>query len=129
MKILLDTCSFLWLTLEPDKIPAPAMAAFENSANTIYLSSISTWEIVIKYQLNKLLLPAPPEEFIPEAKTYQEISSLPLNDEDTFLIAKLPAIHKDPFDRILICQAINNGMAILTGDRDIHQYPVRSIWN
>ena len=128
MDILLDTCSFLWLTLEPGKIPAPAMAAFENPANTIYLSSVSTWEIVIKYQLNKLLLPAPPDEFIPAARKDQDITSLPLTEADTFLTAKLPAIHRDPFDRMLICQAINNSMAILTGDQEIHQYPVRFLW-
>ena len=128
MNILLDTCSFLWLTLEPNKIPSKAMAEFENPANTIFLSSVSSWEISIKFQLNKLFIPAPPEQFIPQARKHQDIKSLQLAEEHSFLLSRLPPIHKDPFDRILICQAIENSMAILTADNNIHQYPVRVIW-
>ncbi len=128
MKILLDTCSFLWLTLEPAKISDKAMGEFENSENSIFLSSISSWEISIKYQLNKLYIPAPPRFFIPEAREHQNILSLDFCETDSFHLNHLPPIHKDPFDRILVCQAIDNGMAIMTSDSFIHQYPVKVIW-
>jgi PIN domain nuclease of toxin-antitoxin system len=128
MDILLDTCSFLWLTLEPEKLSDRAMREFESPANTIFLSSVSSWEIAIKYQLNKLYIPAPPAVFIPQAREHQNIASLQLSEEHSFHLSQLPLIHKDPFDRILICQAIENGMAILTSDSFIQQYPVKVIW-
>ena len=128
MDILFDTCSFLWLTLEPDKIPATVMAVFKDVGNTVYLSSVSSWEITLKYQVGKLSLPEPPEIFLPEARKYQGIISLDLTEKHISHLGKLPAIHKDPFDRILICQAIENGLTIVTPDEHTRQYPVKSLW-
>ncbi len=128
MKILLDTCSFLWLTLEPDKISNRAMAEFENPENSIFLSSISSWEITIKYQLNKLYIPAPPKVFIPDVREQQGILPLDFCESHSFHLPQLPPVHKDPFDRILVCQAIECRMAIMTSDKHIQQYPVKTIW-
>jgi len=128
MNILLDTCSFLWITLDPDKMSATAKSSFENPANTIYLSSITSWEIGIKYNLGKLITPAPPHIFIPEELNDHNISTLELSEKDTFHLDQLPPVHKDPFDRILICQAIENGLTILTSDAHIHRYPVKTMW-
>ena len=64
MKILLDTCSFLWISLEPEKISAQAMSAFKNPANTVFLSSITSWEMGIKFHLGKLVLPVQPRKLL-----------------------------------------------------------------
>ena len=128
MNILLDTCSFLWLTLEPERISSKAMTAFEDPANIVYLSSVTSWEIGIKYNLGKLALPATPEVFIPTERNEHNIYSIKLSEKATFHLAALPPVHKDPFDRILICQATENGLIILTPDRHIHQYPVKTLW-
>ncbi len=128
MKILLDTCSFLWISLEPEKISDQAMSAFKNPANTIFLCSVTSWEIGIKFHLGKLVLPAAPEIFIPTERKSHKMISLKLAEKDSFHLSKLPDIHKDPFDRILICQAIENGLTILTSDRYIQQYPIKTLW-
>ncbi len=128
MKIILDTCTFLWLTLEPEKMSRPGTAAFQDPSNYIYLSSATSWEICLKYNLGKLPLPVPPKVFIPEERREHQISILNLSEQDIFQLTNLPDIHKDPFDRILICQAIENGLTILTSDSYIHQYPVKTLW-
>ncbi len=128
MKILLDTCSFLWISLEPEKISDQAMFAFKNPASTVFLSSVTSWEISIKFHLGKLVLPAAPETFIPTERKSHKMTSLKLAEKDSFHLSKLPNIHKDPFDRILICQAIENGLTVLTSDRYIQQYPIKTLW-
>ena len=78
--------------------------------------------------LGKLSLPKPPGKYIPAKRKQHYIDSLPLDEEATLYLAKLPDLHKDPFDRILICQAIVSGLIILTPDEQISQYPLRSMW-
>ena len=128
MKILLDTCTFLWIITDDPKLSQQARKLFINPDNEVYLSVASTWEIAIKYTLGKLPLPKPPEKYIPSKRQQHNIDSLPLNEEATLYLTKLPDLHKDPFDRILICQAIIAGLIILTPDELITQYPLRSMW-
>ena len=128
MKILLDTCTFLWIITDDSRLSLRARELFIDPSHDVYLSVASTWEITLKYILNRLHLPEPPERFIPEQRNRHNINSLPLEEDATFYLAKLPDLHKDPFDRILICQAIVSGMVILTLDELISQYPLRSIW-
>ena len=128
MKILLDTCTFLWIITDDPKLSQQARKLFINPDNEVYLSVASTWEITIKYTLGKLPLPKPPEKYIPSKRQQHNIDSLPLNEEATLYLTKLPDLHKDPFDRILICQAIVAGLIILTPDELITQYPLRSMW-
>ena len=128
MNILLDTCAFLWIAKDASKLSPTAYQSFKSTANTIFLSSISAWEISVKYRIGKLNLPYSPEQFIPRERKRHFINKLPLSENDTFQLAQLPDIHKDPFDRILICQAIENGLTILTPDRHIQQYPVKTLW-
>lgn len=128
MNLLIDTCTFLWITKGDGHLSTNVCAAFESPANTVFLSSISAWEICIKYDLGKLKLPYPPGQFIPCERKRHLISQLELSENDTFHLAHLPPIHKDPFDRMLICQAIENGLTILTPDEYIHRYPVKILW-
>lgn len=96
--------------------------------NDVFLSSVSTWEISIKYALGRLPLPEPPDQFIPSQRKLHGIERLPLEEEATFYLLKLPEYHRDPFDRMLVCQAIVHGLTILTPDELINQYPARTTW-
>ena len=128
MKILLDTCTFLWIITDDPKLSRQARKLFVDHENEVYLSVASTWEIAIKYKLGKLSLPKPPQKYIPSKRKQHDIDSLALNEEATLYLTKLPDLHKDPFDRILICQAIVEGLIILTPDELITQYPLQSMW-
>lgn len=128
MTCLLDTCTFLWLTDQTENLSADARAILENSANTLVLSQISSLEIQIKYKRGKLRLSLPPESLIRESIRQHGLNYLPLADEHIWTTGRLPLLHGDPFDRLLIAQAIHESMVIITPDPHIQSYPVRAIW-
>ncbi len=128
MKILLDTCVFIWAILEPVKLSKSAKEIFTSPNNDIFLSTISFWEIITKNRLGKLPLPEPPKQFLQKHRKKHLISALSLEEDAVLHLYDLPFYHKDPFDRMIICQSIEYGMAILTPDSLITQYPVRTIW-
>jgi PIN domain nuclease of toxin-antitoxin system len=128
MRLLLDTCTFLWLISDDDNLSQPARELFQNPQNEVFLSAVSVWEITVKYQLGKLPLPQHPRHYIPQKRTQHQIESLSLHEEAIQHLANLPEIHRDPFDRMLICQAVEEGMVLLTPDPLIQQYPVKVIW-
>ncbi|NJK39649.1 MAG: type II toxin-antitoxin system VapC family toxin [Oscillatoriales cyanobacterium SM2_3_0] len=92
--------------------------------NEVCLSAISVWEVIVKYQLGKLPLPERPETYLPKQRDLHQISSLSLDENSVVQLAKLPPLHRDPFDRMLICQALQNGLTIATVDSAIRAYPV-----
>ncbi|MCX8085352.1 MAG: type II toxin-antitoxin system VapC family toxin [Rhodocyclaceae bacterium] len=128
MKLLLDTCAFLWIIRGKPQASAVACALFRSPANEVFLSSVSAWEIAIKYRLGKLTLGDTPSRYIPLEREKHKIKSLPLSEADTMVLERLPPLHHDPFDRMLICQAISHQMTILTPDPLIAQYPVMTSW-
>ena len=128
MRILLDTCTFLWLTIGKDELSPNAIDAFSDPQNEVYLSAVSAWEINVKYRLGKLPLPLPPDKFIPKERKRHLVTSLELTEPDTLHLCKLPVPHNDPFDRMLVCQSIEHSLTILTPDPLISQYPVRCLW-
>ena len=128
MRILLDTCTFLWVITEAPELSARARELFADPANEVFLSSVSTWEISVKYALGRLPLPESPERFIPTQRKQHGVQTLPLEESATLHLVRLPELHKDPFDRMLICQAMIHGMVIMTPDALILQYPVPSTW-
>ena len=128
MRILLDTCSFLWIITGDPKLTLSAREFFENPDNDVFLSTVSSWEIVVKYNLGRLPLPESPDKFIPAQRKLHEIESLSLDEETTLHLTKLPNYHKDPFDRIIVCQALVHGLTILTPDEAIQKYPAKTIW-
>ena len=128
MKLLLDTCTFLWITTEASELSTTARKHFEDPVNDVFLSVVSAWEISIKYSLARLPLPESPEKFVGDQRRAHMIESLPLHEEAVFQSLKLPDLHKDPFDRMLVCQAIAHGLTILTPDELIARYPVLTIW-
>ena len=128
MRILLDTVTFLWAVTDAPDLSDDARELFVDPGNEIYLSSVSTWEIVIKHSLGKLPLPEPPIRFVPAQRKQHSIDALPLDEEATLHLTRLPALHRDPFDRMLVCQAIVHHLVILTPDELINQYSVRTMW-
>jgi PIN domain nuclease of toxin-antitoxin system len=128
MRILLDTCTFLWIIGDAPELSNRARELFIDPANDVFLSAVSAWEISVKHGLGRLPLPEPPEKFIPLQRERHGIEALPLEEEATLYLNRLPSSHRDPFDRMLICQAIVHGLVILTPDELITQYPVRSLW-
>jgi len=128
LNLLLDTCTFLWIITDSPELSPKARELFIDPANDVFLSAVSAWEISIKHALRRLPLPELPSRFIPAQREKHSIDPLPLEEEATLYLPALPEYHKDPFDRMLVCQAIVHGMVILTPDDLITQYPVRSIW-
>lgn len=128
MKLLLDTCSFLWFLADAPELSAKARAAILDPANSVYLSAVSAWEIGGKYAKGDLELPGRPETLIPQIRTDSGILSLPLSEEEAISAEKLPLLHKDPFDRMIIAQALVQGMVVVTPDRAFEPYPVRLLW-
>ena len=128
MKLLIDSCTFLWIAAEPKRVSRRASELFQNPENEAYLSTISTWELTIKISLGRLELPSDPNSYIPQLRTKLGIETLPLDEQSCFHLTRLPLLHRDPFDRMLICQAIEHGMTILTPDELINQYPAKTAW-
>ena len=128
MKVLLDTCTALWIALDSPELSKRARALFEDPDNAVFLSVVSAWEISVKFSLGRLPLPEAPDTWIPRLRERGRIESLPLEERAALQLARLPALHRDPFDRMLICQAIVEGMTIVTPDGDIRRYPVPTTW-
>ena len=128
MRLLLDTCTFLWLTSGGGKLSPSAAAAIANPSNDVLLSAVSVWEIAVKYRIGRLTLPEPPDQLISTERRLRGMAALPFDEESALQVLKLPALHRDPFDRMLISQAIAHGLALVTPDPSITQYPVRVIW-
>ncbi len=128
MKILLDTCTFLWILLDDPKLPSRARELFADPENKVFMSSISAWEIAIKHSLGRLSLPQAPTEYIPTQRKHHQIEALSLDEESALAIDRLPDLHRDPFDRALVAQAITHGLTLLTPDPLVHQYPARCTW-
>ncbi|MFB2833448.1 type II toxin-antitoxin system VapC family toxin [Floridanema evergladense] len=124
MRILLDTHIFLWFISGDTRLLTDVRDAIRDPNNEVYLSSVSIWEAIVKYQLGKLPLPEPPETYLPKQRDLHQISSLALDESSVVQLAKLPPLHRDPFDRMLICQALQNGLSIATVDAAIRAYSV-----
>ncbi len=125
MKLLLDTYIFLWFILNDERLPELVRAGIETESNEVFLSSVSVWEIAIKYQLNRLPLPKPPGVYIPEQRALNRIQSLPLDEASAVYLQQLPPHHSDPFDRMLICQALTHNLTLASVDSAIRKYNVK----
>jgi PIN domain nuclease of toxin-antitoxin system len=128
VRLLLDTCTFLWIVGGDKDLSPRAREAFVDPGNEVFLSAASAWEIAVKHRLGKLPLPAPPEEFVPTQRAAHGIAALPVDEEAALQVAKLPDLHRDPFDRMLVAQAIVGGLVLVTPDDPIRQYPARMLW-
>ena len=122
MNYLLDTHVLLWSFLETGKLSPKVKSILLDEENDIFYSPVSLWEISIKYGLKKLLLNGgTPEDFFEEVHNSFYICEK-INNEDLITSYKLPVYHKDPFDRLLIWQAIRSAYTLVSADRDIELY-------
>ena len=128
MKFLLDTVTFLLAIDDETRVSDEARKYIEDPYEQVYLSSVSAWEIAVKHSLGRLDLPLPPDRLVPLARDRLGAEELPLTESSALRVSRLPAIHADPFDRVLVAQAISMGMTILTPDEAVRQYPVPTIW-
>jgi PIN domain nuclease of toxin-antitoxin system len=128
LKLLLDTCTFLWLNMDRARLPLAIQQLCAAEVNELYLSVVSAWEIAINHSSGRLSLPEQPGKYVPSRRMLNGIAALPLREGDVFQLSKLPQLHRDPFDRLLVCQVIAHGLAIVTPDEQIAQYPIRVLW-
>ena len=128
MNYLLDTCTFLWLTGQSKELSSTAREICQSTENLLYLSPVSAWEIEVKYRKGDLVLARPPEIYIPAERRKHYIFELPFEEDAALNYNVLPSVHKDPFDRMLVCQAIEHGLILLTPDKKIKEYPAETAW-
>jgi PIN domain nuclease of toxin-antitoxin system len=126
--LLLDTCTFLWWATDDPCVPEPVRARLRDPDEQVFLSAVSVWEICVKYALGKLALPIAPEAYVSDRRVRLGIAPMALEESDVFALAKLPARHRDPFDRMLVAQAIARGLTLVTPDDAIRGYPGRTWW-
>jgi PIN domain nuclease of toxin-antitoxin system len=128
MRLLLDTCTFLWLIIDDESLTDRVKDLFVNPDNEVFLSVVSAWEIAVKCSIGRLDLPEDPRLYIPEQREKHGIQSLSLDEASSLQVSSLPKVHNDPFDRMLISQALIHGLTILSPDELIKKYPVRILW-
>ncbi len=130
MSMLLDTCTFIYLISNYERIPPPTLARIESEA--LAVSTICLWEMLIKQGKGRLRINtggATLAEFWREQCAALELTVLPIETADVARLEQLPGLHKDPFDRLLICQAIEHSLTIVTPDAHIRRYPVKTVWD
>ena len=126
MKLLLDTHVFLWAIDQPDRLSAKARHWLEADVSP-FLSVASLWEIALKVQAGKLKI-RNPVDFLPKHMAALKVAGLAVKSAHVLRTFGLPDHHKDPFDRLLVAQALNEDCAIVTSDAMIARYPVNIIW-
>lgn len=128
MKHLLDTMVWLWSVGPVEKIGKEGLTILQSGDEDLYLSAASSWEIAIKTRIGKYELPEPPGKYVPKRLMEQGIHPLSVSQSHALRVHDLPLHHRDPFDRLLIAQAIMEDMAILTADHLFEKYPVEIVW-
>ena len=128
MQLLLDTHAFLWWVSDDDRLTRRARNAIADRTDTCYVSVASCWEIAIKISLGRLTLIDPLERFIPEQLAANEFDLLPIEIDHAGRVATLPFHHRDPFDRLLVAQALAHRLAIVSADRLFRDYGVKRLW-
>jgi len=128
MKYLLDTSVFLWGVAAEERLNAAAQEILADPSSELYLSVAGTWEIAIKFALGSLPLPKAPSEYIPYAQRLWRIHTLNITQEHAFRAGELPVFHRDPFDRMIIAQALSEKMTLLSADHAFQKYKVDLIF-
>ena len=128
MRALLDTQVFLWWNMDDPRLSQAARELIADGHNELYLSAASAWEIAIKAACGSLILPEPPEQYVPSRMRLHRILALPIQLRHALHVYELPSFHRDPFDRLLIGQSRLEDLPILTIDPEISRYDVSVIW-
>jgi PIN domain nuclease of toxin-antitoxin system len=128
MNVLLDTCTFLWLTREPHMISASARAILDDPTTILHMSQTSVLEMVVKHRAGKLTFPDFPEKWVPSRRAHFQIEDLPLDEAVIYLSGKLPDVHRDPFDRLIAAHAIRSGCTVISPDEPLSLLGASRIW-
>jgi len=128
MRLLLDTHVLLWWHDQPARLTGTAYSAINDLGNDVFLSVVNGWEIQIKAQLGKLTLPKPLRELLQEEQATNGFRLLPVTLEHVYALDSFPLHHRDPFDRLLIAQAHQEGLILVTHDPQFSVYPVPLLW-
>ncbi len=132
MNCLLDTHTFLWTVFAPEQLSNKVLRIVEDPNNKVYVSIVSYWEISLKYALGKLTLTDVSPDTLPGIARQMDFETLNVNDETAATFYKLPIYkHKDPFDRLIVWQAINQNVILATKDKDLRVYRnlgLKTIW-
>ena len=126
-RVLLDTHVFLWMQFESARLSTNLTSLFKREDVKWHLSQVSVLEIQIKHSLGKLFLPAAPCEWLPGLIEKSGLDFCPLDNEAIYMLEKLPELHRDPFDRLLVATALTRGYEIATVDEQVKRYPVRTL--
>ena len=128
MRLLLDTHVLLWWHDQPARLTATAYSAIKDLGNAVFLSVVNGWEIQIKAQLGKLTLPKPLRVLLQEEQATNGFRLLPVTLEHVYALDSFPLYHRDPFDRLLIAQAHQEGLILVTHDPQFSAYSVPLLW-
>jgi PIN domain nuclease of toxin-antitoxin system len=124
MRLLLDTHTFLWYITDDPRLRDSCAEAIQAESNEVFLSVVSVWEALAKHQLGKLPLPSPADEYLRDRREQHGIATLPFDEPSLTYLLHLPLHHRDPFDRMLICQALQHDLQVVTADGEFEKYPI-----
>ena len=127
MRYLLDTHIFLWMQSAPERIGEQARAIVAAPDNELLLSAASAWEIAIKHGIGRLQLPEQPDRYVPDRMRRSGVDGLPIAHAHALHVARLPPLHRDPFDRMLVAQANIESLPLMTVDEALMEYEVTTI--
>ena len=128
MSYLLDTTVFVWLLKEPEKLNRRAADLLEDEGQDIFLSTVTSWEVMIKFSIGRLQLPKKPNELLSEILSKFSFQPLSITHAHSLAVGDLVFHHRDPFDRMLIAQARSENLVLLTADSMFEKYPVEVLW-
>lgn len=128
MKYLLDTGVWLWSVGDPARMPPATREVLGDRSQEIFLSAVTSWEVAIKAATGKLELPEPPTTYVPSRMVMQGLRPLPVSHQHALAVFRIPHHHRDPFDRLLMAQALVEDLTILTADREFKKYDVPILW-
>lgn len=127
MKYLLDTQIFIWALENPERIPAKIRKVLESNSSDLFVSDVSIWKIAIKVSINKLKFKTDPKQLITKGFEMLGLTDLLIQKSHIYLLMTLPLHHNDPFDRLLVSQALDEDMIVLTIDSFFKKYKVKSL--
>jgi PIN domain nuclease of toxin-antitoxin system len=126
VRLLLDTHTLIWALDAPERLPRAFLATLDKAGVTVFASAASSWEIAIKVALGRLRFPL---EKLPTALSDAAFRELQLSIAHALEMARLPLIHRDPFDRLLVAQARHEGLTLVTRDTTMRRYPIDTLWD
>ena len=128
MRVLLDTCSLIWLAQEPDRLSPRCRGVVDDPETALFVSYASAWEMALKSLAGKLVFPIPLRRWGAEQRSRWQFEWLPITLDHILRTTEIEKIHVDPFDRLLVAQALADDLAIATPDSVIARYPIQILW-